>query len=388
MSPTYVVIIKHTFYPIDLYSVSRRKDIFFDGVRSILDSDSMEDPSIILENNRIAGLEAQILSSQESLIRANRELDSALLRITTLENVCLENQTDLHEKRTRISELNDQITEYEQTNEHLIEELNDKNEKIENLNAIITQLKEHIKQKNDEYTPDIPFNQQLRELILTDHSFSFNSPEDLLHQYQHHQRSKFHDLLQESLITEDISQLIDSDDILFELFIHLNSLNRLKETLSRDSKHLQDIRSFLHLSIEYEDQSLQDLVNKRECMEYLRSKIEIDDPMSDLELVKYVLHDYFDYQQQKMEFKEYLQIHSEENSTWRILIERCERANHVRRFWIPIDINLVCLFVDRTTIKSIHFRIFQFKYYSTGTIGYSSRDNSNSNDIASRESIK
>ncbi|CAF3678412.1 unnamed protein product, partial [Adineta steineri] len=66
-----------------------------------------ESSSINSENVRIAGLESQILNSQEITVRLNRELDSALLRITTLENVCSENQNDLHEKRLRIQQLND-----------------------------------------------------------------------------------------------------------------------------------------------------------------------------------------------------------------------------------------------------------------------------------------
>lgn len=314
--------------------------------------DENDQPSINSKNDHLAGLETQILNSQESLIRVNRELDSALLRNTTLEQVCSDNQTEIHEKRRRISELNDQIIEYEQTNERLSEDLTDQNEKIEHLNTINNQLKEHIKQKTDQYneiiTPDIDFNRHLRELILAEHSFTFTSPEDLLNQYQHNQRRNFHHLLQQCLITEDISQLIDSDDILFETFIHLNSLNRLKETLSRDSQHLQHIRSVLHLSIDHEQQSLEDFITKHESIEYLRSKIEIDQSMNDLELVKYVLHDYFNYQQQQRELKEYLQIENDEDA-WRILLEQCERAKQVCRFRILFDMNCVYFFKDRTT---------------------------------------
>lgn len=303
-----------------------------------------EETSISSETNHIAGLEAQILNSQESLVRLNRELDSALLRITTLENVCSENQTDLHDKRQRIQQLDGEITEREEINERLTQELRDKDEQIENLSELILQLKEHIKQKNEEYTemsnPELrvqnQFDQHLRELIVADHEFEFHSPEDLLEQYQQYQREKFRDLLQESLITEDLSQLIDSEDILFELFTQLNSLNRLKETLSRDSQQLQHIRSFLHLSHEHEEQTLHELVDQHQCLEYLRNKINRHDSSSNFELIKYVLHDYFDYQQ----LKEYFHVNDnqqDEINYSKISIERCERAKHVRRFVIRIN---------------------------------------------------
>ncbi|CAF3908237.1 unnamed protein product, partial [Rotaria sp. Silwood2] len=106
-----------------------------------------EEPSISSENARIAGLESQILNSQEIIVRLNRELDSALLRIATLENVCSENQNDLHEKRNRINHLNDEIDEREEMNERLKQELYEKDEKLKTLDNIIIQLKQHIKQE-------------------------------------------------------------------------------------------------------------------------------------------------------------------------------------------------------------------------------------------------
>jgi len=101
-----------------------------------------EDSSIISENARIAGLESQILNSQEIIVRLNRELDSALHRITTLENVCSENQTDLHEKRNRIKQLNDEIDEREEINERL-------NEELKTSENLIIQLKQENKDKDE-----------------------------------------------------------------------------------------------------------------------------------------------------------------------------------------------------------------------------------------------
>jgi len=311
-----------------------------------------DDSPIISENH----FESQILSSQESMVRLNRELDNALLRITTLENICSENQIDLHEKRSRIKELINEIDEREETTERLTQELNDKDEKLNELNELINQLKEHIKQQNEQYRvlfddfgdmsindlrSQIQFERQLRELILDNDDYSSNdSPQDIIDQYHQNQRLKFYNLLQESLITEDISHLIDSDDILFELLTRLNSLSRLKETLSRDSKQLQHIRSVLHLPIDNYDELINDLITKRECIKYLRSKIDTNTDLIDLDLIKHVLHDYFNFRQQQIDLKEYLQINNENEDDLnysRILIERCNEFNHVRTFMISIN---------------------------------------------------
>ncbi|CAF4127300.1 unnamed protein product, partial [Rotaria sordida] len=342
-----------------------------------------EEPSIVMDNARIVGLESQILNSQEIIVRLNRELDSALLRIATLENVCSENQNDLHEKRNRINDLIDEIDEREEMNERLKQELYEKDEKLKTLDNIIIQLKQHIKQENidkeqrqthenihcqqcqfllnefgkitenfsiNNLHSQIIFDRQLCQLILHDlgnnnnnnnnYDYSLNnSPQEILDQYHKQERLKFHDLLQKSLITEDISNLIDSDDILFELLTHLNSLIRLKETLSNDSKELQHIRSLLHLTTDDDnnnnnDEFIQDLINKRECIKYLRTKIDNNHNFTDYELIKHVLHDYFNFQQQQIEIKEYLHLNIDNNNDnalnySRLLIERCSEAIHV-----------------------------------------------------------
>jgi hypothetical protein len=325
-----------------------------------------DDSPIISENNRISDLESQIISSQESMVRLNHELDNALLRITTLENICSENQIDLHEKRSRIKELINEIDEREETNERLTEELNDKNEKLNNLNEIINQLKEHIKQQNEkdkqyrflfddfgdmsinDIHSQIQFDRQLRKLLLDNYDYSLDdSPQDIIDQFHQNQRLKFYNLLQESLITEDISHLIDSDDILFELLTHLNSLSRLKETLSRDSKQLQHIRSILHLPMDNYDELINDLITKRECIEYLRSKIDTNPDLTDLGLIKHVLHDYFNFQQQQIDLKEYLELNNEnedEINYSRILIERCNQFKHVRTSMISMNFYRLFLF--------------------------------------------
>jgi len=322
-----------------------------------------EDSSIISENARIAGLESQILNSQEIIVRLNRELDSALHRITTLENVCSENQTDLHEKRNRIKQLNDEIDEREEINERL-------NEELKTSENLIIQLKQENKDKdyrNNQYQLlfnefgdismsdlrfQIQFDRQLRQLILHDLGDDFNllnnSPQAIIEQYHNNERLKFHDLLQKSLITEDISNLIDSEDILFELLLHLNSLSRLKETLSRDSKELQHIRSLLHLKNENNDELINDLINKRECIEYLYTKMDTNHNLTDFELIKHVLHDYFNFQQQQNELKEYLQLNEDNDNDVnysRILIERFTEAIHVRTFFIFIDLYILFLFI-------------------------------------------
>ncbi|CAF4376324.1 unnamed protein product, partial [Adineta steineri] len=185
-------------------------------------------------------------------------------------NVCSENQNDLHEKRSRIQQLNDEMIEQEESNDRLIQELQEKDERLQSLNDLIIQLKQHIKNGEEKQidnnniehqvsedtssiTSDlqIKFDQELRQLIFDELNNNDNlldlSPQTIIGQYHDNERRIFHDLLQESLTTEDISHLIDSDDILFELLTHLNSLSRLKETLSRDSKELQHIRSLLRL---------------------------------------------------------------------------------------------------------------------------------------------
>jgi chromosome segregation ATPase len=317
-----------------------------------------DESSVVLENTRITGLESQILNSQEIIVRLNRELDSALLRITTLENVCSENQTDLHEKRSRIKELNDEVNEREEINERLIQELSEKDERLSTLDDLITQLKQHIKQakqENEETDENINgevedssensrsqilFDRQLRELILHDDENSSNSsPQAIIDQYQNNQRLKFHNLLEKSLTIDDMSNLIDSDDVLFEILTHLNSLMRLKETLSRDSMKLQHIYSLLHLTNENNDEVIEDLINKRECLEYLRAKVDDNQDLTDFDLIKHVLHDYFNYQQQQIELKEYFDSTDDLNYSG-LLIERCTEAIHVRTFFICVIHNL------------------------------------------------
>jgi chromosome segregation ATPase len=323
----------------------------------------VEESSMASDDVRITGLESQILNSQEIIVRLHCELDSALLRITTLETVCSENQNDLHEKRMRIKELDDELIEREEINERLTQELNEKDEKLQNFQELIIQLKEHIKQnkEDEEDRPNpyqelfsefgdisitdlrsqIQFDRQLRELILVDLDDEKNSPQEILNQFHNSERLKFHNLLQKSLTTEDISDLIDSDDILFELLTHLNSLSRLKETLSRDSKQLQHIRSLLHLTNDDNDELINDLINKRECIDFLRSKIDNNHDFTDFELIKYVLHKHFNFQQQQIELKEYLQLntdHDDDLNYSRLLIERCNEAIHVRTFSIFIDL--------------------------------------------------
>lgn len=295
-----------------------------------------EDSSVTPEDPRIADLESQILNSQESLIRVNHELDSALLRIATLENVCTENQTDLHEKRTRLKRLSDELSEQEETTDRLNNELNEKNHQYQTLFGDISLTDLHSQ---------IQFDRQLRELIFYDLNdeidLSNHSPQTILYQYQHNERLKFYNLLQESLITEDISNVIDSDDILFESLTRLNSLNRLKETLSRDSKELYHIRSLLHLTNDNNDQQINDLINKQQSIEYLRTKIDNNQNMNDFDLIKYVLHDYFNFQQEKTELKEYLQLNQNNDQDLnysRILIERYNEAIHVRTSIISIDL--------------------------------------------------
>ncbi|CAF3560109.1 unnamed protein product [Rotaria sp. Silwood1] len=332
-----------------------------------------EESSIVSDNAHIVGLESQILNSQEVIVRLNRELDSALLRISTLENVCSENQNDLHEKRNRINKLNDEIDEREEMNERLRQEIYEKDEKLKSLDNIIIQLKQHIKQENidkeqrktyenmhcqqcqfllDEFEKttenfsitdlhsQIMFDRQLCQLILNDlgnnNNYSLNnSPQMILDQYHKNERLKFHDLLQQSLIADDILNIINSDDILFELLTDLNSLVRLKETLSYDSKELQHIRSLLHLTNNNNnDEFIKDLINKRECIEYLRTKIDNNHNFTDYDLIKNVLHDYFNFQQQQIEIKEYLHLnidnHNDNSLNYtRLLIERCNEAIHV-----------------------------------------------------------
>jgi hypothetical protein len=321
-----------------------------------------DESSSILENNRIAGLESQILNSQEIIIRLNRELDSALLRIATLENVCSENQNDLHEKRSRIQKLNDEINEREEDNERLRQDLFEKDERLKNLDNLILQLKQHIKQAKQENqdederptenhhelqdTSQIIFDRELRELILhdldDDTNSSNNSPQALIYQYHHNERLKFYNLLQESLTTDDITSLVDSDDILFESLTHLNSLMRLKETLSHDSKRLQHIRSLLHLTNDDNDEIIKDFVSKRQCIEYLHTKIDNDYNFTDFDLIKHILHHYFNFQQQQTDLKEHLKLNNDNNDVnySRILIERSIEANHVRRFWFSMNLSL------------------------------------------------
>ena len=55
-----------------------------------------DEPSLSVADAQIAGLESQVLNSQGIILRLNGELDNASLRISTLENVCSENQIDLH----------------------------------------------------------------------------------------------------------------------------------------------------------------------------------------------------------------------------------------------------------------------------------------------------
>jgi chromosome segregation ATPase len=311
-----------------------------------------EDSSMISENTRtadlesqilnsqeiIAGLESQVLNSQEIILRLNRELDNASLRITTLENVCAENQNDLHEKRNRLKKFNDELDEKDETIERLNKELSEKNN-------LIYQF-----QQENEFgdISQIQFDRQLRELIFHDfddeNSLLNNSPQEIIYQYHNNERLKFYNLLQECLITEDISNLIDSDDILFQVLTRLNSLNRLKETLSRDSKELYHIRSLLHLTDHNNDEVINDLINKRQCIEYLRSKIDNNHDLNDFDLIKYVLHDYFNFQQQQIELKEYLKLnqnnHNDLNYS-RIFIQRYNEAIHVRMFFIYIDLSFL-----------------------------------------------
>ncbi|CAM4789639.1 unnamed protein product [Rotaria magnacalcarata] len=328
-----------------------------------------EESTVGSDNARLAGLESQILNSQEIIVRLNRELDNALHRIATLENVCSETQNDLHEKRNRINRLTNEIDEREELNERLKQELYEKDEKLKTLDDIGVQLKQHIKQEekdkeerkiqetiscqqclllfnefrkssenisiNDLHS-QIIFDRQVSELIvdrLGDNNESSNeSPQAIFEQYRKNERVKFHDLLQKSLITENISDLIDSDDILFELLTHLNSLVRLKETLSSDSKELKNIRSLLQLTDINNDYFIKDLVNKRECIEYLRRKIDNSHDFTDYELIKHVLHHYFDFQQQQDELKEYLHLNNDDNnelSYSRLLMDRCSEAVHV-----------------------------------------------------------
>ncbi|CAF1099022.1 unnamed protein product [Adineta ricciae] len=238
-------------------------------------------------DDRIAGLESQILNSQEIIARLNRELDSALLRITTLESVCSDNQTDLHEKRSRIQQLTDELIEQEEVNERLRDDIRSKESQID-------------------------FNRELHELVINElDSYNEESPELLLEQYRNHQRSKFHQLLQESLTTDDISSLIDSDDILFELLTRLNSFSRLKETLSRDSQQLQHIRTLLHVTPDHTDDIIQDLLTKKECLEHLRMKTDKNHEMTDMDLIKHVLHSYFNYQQQESDLKDITERYNE-----------------------------------------------------------------------------
>jgi len=342
-----------------------------------------ESSSFVSENARIAGLESQILNSQDVIVRLNCELDNALLRITTLETVCSQTQNDLHEKRLRIKQLDDDMTEREEINERLIQELEEKNERLKNLDDLIIQLKQHIKQAKQENEDEderqidgadikcqqcqfllenfgdtsenlsihsqIMFDRELRQLILQDlDDVEKNSPpQRIIEQYHENERLKFHDLLQKSLTTEDISNLIDSDDILFESLTHLNSLIRLKETLSHDSQQLQHIRSLLHLTNENTDELIQDYITKRECIEYIRTKIVDHQDLNDFDLIKYVLHDYFNFQQQQIELKEYLHINNDDNDDLnysRILIERCSEAMHVRTFFISRDLYIFVFF--------------------------------------------
>ena len=321
-----------------------------------------DEPSMSAADARVAGLETQVLNSQGIIVRLNGELDNAILRISTLENVCSENQADLHEKRQRIKSLIEEINEREETNDRLLQDANEKDGQITELNELVVQLKEHIKQiqrdseqreekqshsddqarvlldelqdpsKNfsiAELRDGLLFDRQVRQLISAD--LHEGSPQELVDHFRVQERVRFHELLQKSLSSEDISSLIDSDDILFESLTHLNSLVRLKETLSRDSMQLQHLRSLLQLHDEKPEEIIQDLINKRECVNYLRSKIDDQQNLTDLESIKHVLHDYFDFQQQQSELKEYLRVGNEEELSYaRLLIERQTQLTQVR----------------------------------------------------------
>ena len=84
----------------------------------------------------------------------------------------------------------------------------------------------------------------------------------------------------------------------------MNSFSRLKETLSRDSQQLQHIRTLLHVTPDHTDDIIQDLLTKKECLEYLRMKMDNSHEMTDLDLIKHVLHGYFNYQQQESDLKD------------------------------------------------------------------------------------
>lgn len=302
----------------------------------------IEEPSVGSENARIAGLESQILNSQEIIVRLNRELDSALLRIATLENVCAEDQNDLHEKRNRINDLISDIDEREDMNERLKQELYEKDEKLKTLDDIIAQLKQHIKKEqrqihenpscekcqwllnefgkssqdssiNDLHS-QIAFDRKLSQLILTDLGNNNNEssnqfPETILSQYQKNMRLKVHHLLEMSLTTDHISDLIDTDDILYDLLTQVN-------TLLHDSKELKYIRSLLRLTDDNNhDEILQDLIQKRECIEHLRTNLQHDLTDNDTML-----------------------------NYSKLLNERCSEAIHVRRFIIKIDLYIFFLF--------------------------------------------
>lgn len=324
-----------------------------------------DEPSLAAVDPQIAGLESQVLNSQAIIVRLNSELDNAALQISTLKNVCSENQTDLHEKRQKIQNLIEEINEREVTNDRLSQESNEKEERITALNELVVQLKDHIKQiKHDEeqrreqqqqqddqaralldelqdpssdnlsiaeLRSQLLFDRQVRQMISADpHQ---GSAQELVDHFRHQERVRLHDLLQKSLSSEDISSLIDSDDIFFESLAHLNSLVRLKETLSRDSMQLQHLRSLLQLNDDNPDEAIPDLINKRECVNYLRLKIDNKENLTDLESIKLVLHDYFDFQQQQRELKEFLHAGDEEDVSYaQILMERQTQLMQVRSF--------------------------------------------------------
>ena len=340
-----------------------------------------DEPSLAAVDPQIAGLESQVLNSQEIIVRLNGELDNAVLRINTLENICSENQTDLHNKRQKIKALGEEIDEREETNGRLLQESNEKDERIIALNELVGQLKDHIKQikhdeeqKREEQKQDdqaralldelqdpssdnlsiaelrsqLLFDRQVRQLISAD--VHEGSAQELVDQFRHQERVRFHELLQKSLSSEDISSLIDSDDILFESLTHLNSLVRLKETLSRDSMQLQHLRSLLQLNDDNPDETIPDLINKRECVNYLRLKIDNKENLTDLESIKLVLHDYFDYQQQQNELKEFLRAGDEEDMSYvQILMERHTQLMQVRSLRIVRSFNTVTDFCFRRT---------------------------------------
>ena len=278
----------------------------------------------------LAGLESQILNSQEIIVRLNGELDSALLRIETLETFCSDYQDDLHEKRQRIKQLDEEINEREERNEILTQDLNDKDERLKHLDELILQLKQHIKQaKHDnEDEHDLPTDQtnlerDLGQLMLRelghDRPPVDSSPDILLHEYHQHHRKMFRDLLERSLAPD----VVDPEDILFEPFTRL-----------RDRQ----------------EQST------RECMDYLRIKIPDSHDRTDFDLVQAVLHDHVRFQQQQAELQEYLQT-NDDGDLARTLIERCTEAVDVRTFDMYVireSDDFASLFQDEQSVRERH----------------------------------